>query len=76
MFPSTGGLYFKAEALSQQSEKTCIHRRVEMNCLILWSVIERNTEEELIKDYDAADSQMNNSSTTQHKHSSVFTLCI
>lgn len=42
-------------------EKKYIHRRVEMNCLIQWLVIEshhpeRNREEELIKDYRTADS--------------------
>lgn len=63
MFPST---VKGSPAQSQRfvSEKTCIHIRAEMSCLILWSVIERyrpdrNTEEELIKDYDTADSQNN-----------------
>lgn len=37
---------------------------------------ERNTEEELIEDYDAADSTSNNMSTTQPLYSSVFTIYI
>lgn len=56
--------------------KICIICRLEINCLILCSVTERNTEEELIEDYDAADSTSNNMSTTQPLYSSVFTIYI
>lgn len=75
--PSTGvsdlgtEVYFTTELM-----KICIISRLEINCLILWSMTERNTEEELIEDYDAADSPSNNVSTTQPLYSSVFTVYI
>ncbi len=60
-----GLLLWEKRFLPAGLEKTRIHSGEEMNCLILWSVIEcyrpeRNTEEELIKDYDTVDSQKNN----------------
>lgn len=40
------------------------------------SMTECNAEEELIEDYDTADSQTNNVSTVQRLYSSVFTIYI
>lgn len=75
--PSTGVSDLGTEVyVTTELTKICIISRLEINCLILWSMTECNTEEELIEDHDAVDSPRNNVSTTQPLYSSVFTVYI
>lgn len=76
-----GVSYFEAEACFRRirEKKNYIYSRAKMNCLILWFVIEshhpeRNREEELIKDYSTADSQISINNLI-HAFLNIYSMC-